>query len=262
MSNKTNIILFIFLTFLITWGIEIPAALASHGVLQLKVPRMLNQFATFSPGVVAILLSIINIKEGGFKKLIKGVMKFKVPFKAYGFAIFTGSIVAGISLVIYSLLFKSPISLLPFYTLFIYLLLFFFFSPFWEELGWRGYLLPCLLTKFNSLKSSLIIGFIWAMWHLPIFFVLNNNGDQTPMFTFLIFIGCFPLSILFTRLYNYTRGSIFLCMLFHDGINSGIGYFLGNSKSNDVRGIAISVIIFFILSFFALKKLNNSQQLR
>jgi CAAX protease family protein len=49
-----------------------------------------------------------------------------------------------------------------------------FLGPFEEEFGWRGYVLDRLQLRWSALKSSLILGFIWAIWHWPLFFIKNT----------------------------------------------------------------------------------------
>ncbi|WP_415803443.1 type II CAAX prenyl endopeptidase Rce1 family protein, partial [Bacillus albus] len=49
-------------------------------------------------------------------------------------------------------------------------------GPLGEELGWRGFALMELQKKYSPLKSSIIIGFWWGMWHLPIWFTTGFTG--------------------------------------------------------------------------------------
>ncbi len=86
-----------------------------------------------------------------------------------------------------------------------------------EELGWRGFALPLLQSKFSALWSSIILGSIWAVWHLPAFYIsgLNQSTLTFPIF----FIVSICLAILMTTLYNRTGGSIPLMILFHWQIN-------------------------------------------
>lgn len=92
-----------------------------------------------------------------------------------------------------------------------------FSGPVSEELGWRGFALPRLQEKFNALVSSLILGTIWAVWHLPLFFI--PGSDQSNIF-FPIFLA---LNIAFatyiTWLYNNAKGSVLITILAHFCIN-------------------------------------------
>ena len=240
--------LFILLTFIFTWSIEIPAALYKHGLSGAKIPNGLQTFSTLAPGIVAIFLSLVF---GGIKNLKKFLFQLiitKRPIKWYVISIFTGIFITGFSLLIFSWIlnhFYTPDNISNLFFLFLIL---FFFSPLWEELGWRGYLLPSLGEKISPLKSSLIIGCIWGLWHLPIYMAINPFGDETFKFFIFIFIGCFPLSIIQTWIYNSTKGSLLFCILFHDSVNVGVTYFFSNIKGNEMRPFEISVGLFIVIA--------------
>jgi len=82
-----------------------------------------------------------------------------------------------------------------------------------EELGWRGFALPRLLARFPALNASIVMAAIWALWHLP--YALSNGGTvaRAPFYAYIP--QMFATSILFTWLFNNTRGSILLAILFH-----------------------------------------------
>jgi len=61
-----------------------------------------------------------------------------------------------------------------------------------EEIGWRGYLTPALVSRFGFSGGSLLTGLVWASWHVPVLF-LANYGDETPR---AFAITCFTLSLL------------------------------------------------------------------
>src|SRR5437763_50454 len=69
-------------------------------------------------------------------------------------------------------------------------------APSGEEIGWRGYALPRLLTRWSALTAGAVLGVIWAVWHLPV--VLADPGLRVPV-PFLLQVV--PLSILFTWLF-------------------------------------------------------------
>jgi hypothetical protein len=91
---------------------------------------------------------------------------------------------------------------------------------FGEEYGWRGYLLPALLPLGEG-KATVIVGLIWAGWHLPLLLAgLNYPGQSVwlaiPLFTVVIVALAFPL----TWFYRATAGSAVLVSLLHGFINS------------------------------------------
>jgi hypothetical protein len=91
-------------------------------------------------------------------------------------------------------------------------------GPLNEELGWRGFALPALQRQLRPLTASLVLGILWAVWHLPLFWITGASQAGTPPGWILLQIVC--LSVLFTWLYNGTDGSLFLALVFHTALNS------------------------------------------
>lgn len=87
-----------------------------------------------------------------------------------------------------------------------------------EELGWRGFAQPRLQESYSALVTSLIIGVVWAIWHLPLF-LLGEPRNQTGLFV-LYAVLVIGFSILLAWQYNSTGGSVLLAMLLHGGINA------------------------------------------
>jgi membrane protease YdiL (CAAX protease family) len=104
-----------------------------------------------------------------------------------------------------------------------------------EEIGWRGYVLPRLQAKYSALAASLIVGVIWGFWHLPKFL---SHWDTTAFVLFMI--GTTAKAVLYTWLYNNTRGSLLLTILFHASGNAG-GVFLpvANTVADDNTSLLI-----------------------
>jgi len=87
-----------------------------------------------------------------------------------------------------------------------------------EEFGWRGYALPRFQAKWNALISSLILGVIWAVWHLPLWFILGDPHQGTSFLTFSFYL--ILVSIFYTWLFNNTKGNILGAVLFHAMANT------------------------------------------
>jgi membrane protease YdiL (CAAX protease family) len=87
-----------------------------------------------------------------------------------------------------------------------------------EEFGWRGYVLDRLQERFGALRSSLLLGVVWAAWHLPLFLMegtyqyLQGLGS---LWFWLFLIGILPLTVVFTWVYNNTRRSTLAIVLLH-----------------------------------------------
>lgn len=88
-----------------------------------------------------------------------------------------------------------------------------------EELGWRGFALPLLQRRFSGLGASLILGSVWALWHVPAFVVGRSVGGglsgSMQYVLGMFFLGVLAQSVLLTVAYNATRGSVPVAILFH-----------------------------------------------
>ncbi|MEM2934754.1 MAG: type II CAAX endopeptidase family protein, partial [Candidatus Thermoplasmatota archaeon] len=182
--------------------------------------------ATFGPFVAAFLLTYLNEKKDGLINLLRRGLDYRVGKIWYipvfllmpsiaGFSLL-GAILSGDTIPELKVLSHPWLILVNF----IYIL--FLGGPLQEEFGWRGYALHRLQVHHNALISSVIIGVIWAFWHLPLNFMSNKAGPQYEA-VLSIFIGSVItmvfMSILFTWLFNNTRGSIFIALLFHTMTN-------------------------------------------
>ncbi|HVW09364.1 MAG TPA: type II CAAX endopeptidase family protein [Bryobacteraceae bacterium] len=94
----------------------------------------------------------------------------------------------------------------------------FFFVGCGEEMGWRGWLLPRLRERHTAGAAATIVGAIWGVWHLPI---LLTGIRTAAVFLF----GVFGLSYLFTALWEYSGGSVFLIAVAHAAVNAPLSWF-------------------------------------
>lgn len=91
-----------------------------------------------------------------------------------------------------------------------------------EEVGWRGYLQPLLEKKFSFALTSLFIGVIWGLWHLPLWFIQSANQSDMNFISFLVY--CISFSFILSLLYQISR-SILACVLLHAWGNTLQGMF-------------------------------------
>jgi hypothetical protein len=88
-----------------------------------------------------------------------------------------------------------------------------------EELGWRGYALPRLAARFGLGGASVLLGVLWACWHLPLFLLMpeaDTFGQSFPLYLLQVT----ALSVAMAWLFARTRGSLLPVMLMHAAVNN------------------------------------------
>ncbi|SFR56910.1 CAAX protease self-immunity [Halogeometricum rufum] len=110
----------------------------------------------------------------------------------------------------------TPLAILP-------ALFFATLPPILEELGWRGYALDRLQLNWSAFGASAILGVVWALWHLPLFFVEGSYQHDAVGFAttgfWLFMAGIVALSFAFTWVYNNTERSILGIVVLHGWVN-------------------------------------------
>lgn len=91
-------------------------------------------------------------------------------------------------------------------------------GPLGEEFGWRGYALPAMQERLGWRTSSLMLGGIWGVWHLPLFFVAGSSQNQGSITAFFVLIVA--TSVFYTWLFNRSAGSLVPVLLLHTASNS------------------------------------------
>ncbi len=91
-----------------------------------------------------------------------------------------------------------------------------------EELGWRGYALPRLQARFNALSATLLLAAIWMAWHVPVLLAPGAVFADTPAVPYVV-VGI-SSAVVYTWLYNSTRGSILIVMILHGAKNLSLAW--------------------------------------
>ncbi len=265
MMENTDIAVsrFIVLTFIfnaIGYG---PLVLASYGLIPQELSVMLL-IGGASPTIAAIILTHSEFKDRGDKYLFGA-------FQNGGFSPVWYLIVLLIPLIRFSgelglaMLTGVPINLsLIDFTMFIPLLISQILVNIWEEIGWRGYALPRLQNKHDALVSSVILGIVWALWHIPLFLVKDSpmaaNGGTFEMFV----VDTIMLTIVFTWVYNSTNGNLLIATLLHAAINAeGIVMTIspGFAITTPYHLIANGVMALIVIVVFGTDSLSNREKM-
>ena len=210
------------LAFAITWALWVPAAFEARGVISsLPVPATL--LGAFGPLAAAVIVTAQEGGRAGLRSLLGRVVRWRVSPIWYGVAI-VGPVLLYLTAMALNVVlggqppdFLALIRALPIVlAISVYMLI---AVALGEEVGWRGYALPALQARFSALLSSVILGAMWALWHLPLFFNPDTLYSNLP---FVLQLALqIPFAILLTWVYNSTRGSILLVMLLHAVFNAG-----------------------------------------
>ena len=94
-----------------------------------------------------------------------------------------------------------------------------FLAPALEDLAWRGYGMDSIRSKFNMLPATIYFSILWALWHLPLFFIKgyyhNNLWNTSIIYVVNFFVSVLPLTIIMNWLYYRNNRSILVCVIFH-----------------------------------------------
>jgi membrane protease YdiL (CAAX protease family) len=114
-----------------------------------------------------------------------------------------------------------------------------------EEFGWRGYALPRLQAKWNALISSIVLGVIWSVWHLPLWFLAGSSQQGS---SFWLFLASLVLtSILYTWLFNSGRGSILVAVIFH-AVGNTVAQMFPGSTSSVFYWVVLGLTVMFVVA--------------
>lgn len=260
MNSKRSMI-FLGFTFSLTWGAWwVLAYLTQQGITSLGEPLgfILLVLGGSAPTIVAYVAILLTKENGNIGEFHSRVFKVKNSYKYYLYAIFLPIFIGLFSLGFAFIFSREPLvghSINPLYT-FIPLFLVSIIMGGVEEFGWRGILQPELVKKHNYVTSNLIIGVIWALWHLPFFYIVGTSHYGS---SFLVFIfSCIGFSSFLTWIYGKTE-SVFLCVLFHASINAsgGAGLIISFEATTIYTLMSITTILVGYILLFNLDKGSN-----
>lgn len=228
---------FVSLTYVISWSVWIvgwyilgqPAQLGKDGAIFAVI-----LVGSFGPGLAAAILTLRSGRDE-FLFWVRAFVKFRCGWRAYAAAFFPFPLAV---LLLTILLGYEPIidaiggqpAWASYATIFPVAILNGLATvalgagPIGEEGGWRGYLLPRLLESGGEVRASLIIGVIWALWHLPAMAMFSDWRGGIGFWTYLplYVVSVTSLSFLFTRVWLIGRGSLVPIIWLH-GIVNAIG---------------------------------------
>jgi uncharacterized protein len=227
-TDRNSLPQFFLITFAFTWLLWSVPALDSASLISSPGPNIAwVGIGAHGPLVAAILLSY---RVGGWdavKRLLRAGFRLRMSAVWWLLLILIPAVLAGAAVWISAsfhnyepdlALLEQPLLILP-----LFLFLFFLGGSVQEEFGWRGYALPRLLEIQTPFVASLVLGLIWGMWHLPLFFMTGVSQEYMSFAVFLPLTITF--SVLFTWAYLRTGLNLFSALLLHTTINTSLNLF-------------------------------------
>jgi membrane protease YdiL (CAAX protease family) len=213
-------------TWLAAW---FPLVLSEDGAGLLPYRSPLGMYATITiasfvgPFLSAFMMTGITEGREGVSRLLRQLVLWRVGIRWYLFALIglPAIMLLGVIFlpgVLASFQGLASLAPLPMLGLFVYV--FFLGGPLGEEPGWRGFALPRLQRAYGPLLGSLILGFIWAFWHLPLFWAPAWNLPPTVLNIVMFLIAAIAFTIVMTWVFNNTKGSLFIAVLVHTSFDT------------------------------------------
>jgi membrane protease YdiL (CAAX protease family) len=213
----------VLLVFLFEWIVLVPGAAGEIGLLPFKLPEILGFVAGWGPGLAAAIVVVALNGKAGIKNLFRRYLIWRVSIGWYLVALFGTAffILGGIGL---HVLLGGEVPNLPAagitpldlaFTFLIFIV--FGFIGNLEDVAWRGVALPLLQYRYSALRASLMIGVLEGLTHLPYFFVPGDFRNQVGIW-FMVFT--IAIVILMTWMFNNTRGSLLIVVLYHAAQNA------------------------------------------
>ena len=207
--------------FAFTWFFWWLAVLEARGMIS-SLPVPAQALGVFGPLVAAVILTARERGRAGLRSLLGRIVRWRVAPVWYGVVLLGPVLLYLISMALEVVLGgRSPspgalIGALP--MVLVYAAYMVVFVAIGEEVGWRGYALPALQARYGALVSSVILGTMWALWHLPLFFNPDLFYSDLPFVVQLAIQVAW--AILFTWVFNSTGGSVLMAILLHAVLNA------------------------------------------
>lgn len=253
-----ELILYFVITIVVTWTLWVPSILNS---MEIKVPIILliiSMMASFTPSITGLVLHRKYLGPASFKKDMKKHLNLKFS-KVWliGIPVFFIGI-AGLTYVMTLILVEDfePVNTVPWLMtplLFIQILL--IGGALGEEFGWRGFAYKRMYKVMPPLMATLILGIIWSLWHLPLFYMEGTVQSSMPIWQFLLQNTL--LAFFYTWLYHRTRGNLWLMIYLHAVANTSAALF-PYWQHNTGRLLGFGLLAIGCIALYIIKPLQIS----
>jgi membrane protease YdiL (CAAX protease family) len=224
-------------------------------VIAAQLPEEAVQLVAFSASLAGIVLAAIEGRKGGVRELLGRVLIWRVGLRWWAFALLF-PVIPAVGALYLTHLFGGPAvdwsGLKPLSGIVPSIIILTILAGMGEEFGWRGFALPRLQARHNALVSSLIVGLIWGIWHIPLYLTpgtiqhewVLDAGFLPPVLGYTVF--CIAWAIQYTWVFNNTKGSVLLAAVIHGSVNAWNGYI--DVYRGNFAGILVYTALMWVIS--------------
>lgn len=215
---------FFLITYFVSWGCWFSAVVIRQSARSnsTSVDGVLLLIGTVAPAAVALALTAFYDGGARLRAMLSHLLQGNVGFRWYLFAVLYMPVVKAAVAATYKLTtgkwpaigHEGPLVIASAIVLSMPV-------QAGEEIGWRGFALPRIAARWGLRSASVVVGILWGVWHLPLFFL--PGADKYGQSFALYVTGVVAFSIAIAWLYGHTRGSLFMTMLMHSAFNQTIG---------------------------------------
>jgi uncharacterized protein len=221
-ATGTSLLIFFVLTYAVSWTFFIAVSLLSRrasAAIPLAILQLLLLPGVFAPALVAIALTARVEGRRGSRALTEPLCQWRVGGRWFVFAAcYTVAIKISAAVILRLATGVWPRSgSTPWYLMVGAILV---STPVQagEEIGWRGFALPRLATRMGFAGAGILLGLVWACWHLPLFSIPQADTYGQSFIVYLLQVT--GISVAIAWLYFRTRQSLLLPMLMHAAVNN------------------------------------------
>ncbi len=224
--SRHPLVFYFLIAFAFSWLMFLPAVLTYYGVLNIapSVFGVLSIAGLLGPSLSGFIMTAATEGGAGIRRLLHRIVLWRVGLVWYLFALIGLPLVMVLATIIVrpgaleSFQTLAPLSVLPYLSAFVFMVL--VGGPLFEEPGWSGFALPRLQRLHSPLVGGLILGSLWALWHLPGFLIPSQALTDIPprgtVLDFVVFaVALVGLRLVMVWVFNNTRGSVLMAILVH-----------------------------------------------
>ncbi len=261
-SKTMNLIVYFVLSYVLSWSIAIPLALAHKGIIPPVLPSWAHYLVAYGPALSALIVTWIYEERSGLSDIASRIGMWNV--RPIWWLVALSPLVLGfVVVVILNAVTGSEIRLSDFGVVQFLpplgagaLVLWILTFGIGEEIGWRGYALPRLQKGRSALLATIILAIFWALWHLPAFFYLFD-----PAIAIGWLIGLFAGAVVFTWLFNSSGGSIFIVAIWHGCFNFISSSDAGSGMLSAVVSTIVMIWAVVVIVIFKPATLSHSSKI-